>query len=75
MGLIVSLLTLPLAPVRGVAWVAEQVLEEAERQWRDPHVIQAALLDVEERRERGELTPEEAAAMEEELVGRLLGDG
>jgi hypothetical protein len=51
------------------------VLEEAERQWRDPHVIQAALLDVEERRERGELTPEEAAAMEEELVGRLLGDG
>jgi Gas vesicle protein G len=31
MGLITSLLTWPLAPVRGVAWIAEQVKKEAER--------------------------------------------
>ena len=30
MGLITGLLTLPLAPVRGVVWVAEQVQAEAE---------------------------------------------
>ena len=35
MGLITGLLTLPLAPVRGVAWVAEQVAEEAEREGND----------------------------------------
>ena len=29
MGLIVGLLTLPLAPVRGTAWVAERILEQA----------------------------------------------
>jgi hypothetical protein len=30
MGLISGLLTLPLAPVRGTAWIAERVQEQAE---------------------------------------------
>ena len=34
-GLITGLLTLPLAPVRGVAWVAEKVAEEAEKELYD----------------------------------------
>ena len=32
MGLISGLLMLPLAPVRGVAWIGEQIAEEADRQ-------------------------------------------
>jgi len=71
-GLIVGLLTLPLAPVRGVVWVADQVLQEAERQWYDPAAIQEALLEVEARREAGELSAEDASRLEEELVERLL---
>ena len=35
MGLFTGLLTLPLAPVRGVVWVAEQVAQEADRQLYD----------------------------------------
>jgi hypothetical protein len=70
--LIIGLLTLPLAPVRGITWVAEQVLQEAERQWYDPNAIQEALLEVEARREAGELSADEAARLEEELVERLL---
>ena len=31
MGLFASLITLPLAPVRGTAWVAQQVAEEARK--------------------------------------------
>ena len=31
MGLFTGLLTLPLAPVRGTMWVAEQLMAEAER--------------------------------------------
>ena len=31
MGLITGLLTLPLAPVRGTIWIAEQIAAEAER--------------------------------------------
>ena len=42
MGLISGLLTLPLAPVRGTVWIAEQVLEQAEREYYDEGAIQAA---------------------------------
>jgi cytochrome c-type biogenesis protein CcmI len=72
MGLISGLLTLPLAPVRGVVWVAEQVKQEAERQWSDPATIQAALTDIEALRESGEIDDAEADAREEELLQRLL---
>jgi len=34
-GLISGLLTLPLAPVKGAAWVAEQVADEADRELYD----------------------------------------
>ena len=37
-----GLLTLPLAPVRGTIWVAERLLEEAERQLSDPALRRAA---------------------------------
>ena len=72
MGLITGLLTLPIAPIRGVAWVAEQVREEAERQWSDPAVIEAALIDIEAMRESGEIDDDEADVREEELLQRLL---
>ncbi|MEU6138566.1 gas vesicle protein GvpO [Nocardioides sp. NPDC047086] len=68
MGLITQLLTLPIAPVRGVVWVAEQIRDEAESQYFDPAIIQAALEDVDARREAGLLTEEEAADLEA-LVG------
>ena len=72
MGLITGLLTLPLAPVRGVAWIAEQVRQEAERQWNDPAAVQDALDDVQARREAGLIEDAEADRLEEELIERLL---
>jgi hypothetical protein len=72
MGLITGLLTLPLAPLRGVAWIAEQVREEAERQWMDPAALQEALDDVQARREAGLIDDAEADRLEEELIERLL---
>lgn len=72
MGLISGLFTWPVAPVRALSWVAEQVLEEAERQWADPAAIDRALRDVDERRSAGEITEQEATELEEELVARLM---
>lgn len=72
MGLITGLLTWPVAPVRGVTWLAEQVLEQAEREWSDPAAIERALADVDAGLASGELTEAEAAELEEELVARLL---
>lgn len=72
MGLITGLLTLPLAQVRGVAWIAEQVRQEAERQWMDPAALQEALADVQARREVGLIEDVEADRLEGELIERLL---
>ena len=72
MGLLTGLLTLPLAPVRGTIWIAEQVLEEAETQYYDPGVIRRQLEDVEELRASGQITDEEAEQMEDALVERLM---
>jgi hypothetical protein len=71
MGLFTGLLTLPLAPVRGAAWVAEQVLQEAERQLYDENRIRAELLQLELDAEDGKLDPEEQRRQEEELFERL----
>jgi hypothetical protein len=71
-GLITGLLTLPLAPVRGTVWVAEQVLEQAEEEFYDPAKIRRQLERVDRQRESGELTEEEATAREDELVERLM---
>ena len=75
MGLLTGLLTLPLAPVRGTIWVAERVLEEAERQLNDPEALEQQIVEAEAAYERGELSEEEFEQVEEELVARLLGQG
>ncbi|MFD1212390.1 gas vesicle protein GvpG [Arthrobacter sp. GCM10027362] len=72
MGFFSALLGLPLAPVRGVGWIAERVLEEAERQYYDPGIIRRKLEEVAEAKEAGTISAEEANALEQELVGRLI---
>ena len=59
MGLLTGLITLPLAPVRGTIWIAEQLLDEAQRELDDPKNIEAQLLEAEARYERGEISEEE----------------
>ena len=73
MGLITGLLTLPLAPVRGTVWIAEKLLEEAERELNDPAAIERQLADAEAAHKRGELTEDELANLEDELLRRLTG--
>lgn len=75
MGLITGLLTLPLAPVRGVIWVAEKVEQEAQRQYDDPAAIQQQLDELEEQRSAGLIDDEDARAREELLVQRLIEGG
>ena len=72
MGLLTELLGLPLLPLRGVVAVAEQVRQQAEEEYYDPGRIRAQLEEVERQRAEGSLSDEEAEAMEEELVERLI---
>ena len=72
MGLFTGLLTLPLAPVRGVAWVTEKVVEEAERQLYDEDAIRRELLELELAHDAGEIDDEERSQREDELMARLI---
>lgn len=72
MGLLSGLLSLPLAPVRGVVAVADQVLQQAEEEFYDPVRIRRELEHVEQLRTDGTLSEEEATSWEDELVERLL---
>jgi hypothetical protein len=49
------------------------LLEEAERELDDPAAIERRLADAEAAHERGELTDDELADIEDELLRRLTG--
>jgi len=70
--LVTGILGLPLLPVRGVMWLAEQILEQAEEQFYDPARIRAQLEQVDEARRSGELSEEECAEIENELLQRMM---
>ena len=72
MGLITGVLTLPLAPVRAIGWVAEVVLEEADREIAASRSPTRALEDLAAAVATGEISEEEAAAGEAEIVERML---
>jgi hypothetical protein len=71
MGLLTGLLLLPLAPVRGTIWIAEQLAAEAERELDDERTVRRLLLEAEAALERGELSEAEYDRIEDELLERL----
>jgi hypothetical protein len=71
MGLFREIALLPLAPVRGTAWVAEQIAEEADRQLYDEDNIKRELVQLEIDAEDGKVSPAEREAKEDELLERL----
>lgn len=71
MGLISGLLTLPLAPVRGVAWVAEKVGEQAELELYDESRIKRELAELEAAHGEGQLSDEQFEAGVDLLLERL----
>ncbi|MDT7709727.1 MAG: hypothetical protein QOG20_5334 [Pseudonocardiales bacterium] len=72
MGLLTGILGLPIAPVRGVLWLAEQIKEQAEEQYYDPARIRAQLEQIDESRRSGEMTEDECAELENDLLQRLM---
>ncbi|MFF3763723.1 gas vesicle protein GvpG [Streptomyces sp. NPDC001922] len=71
MGLFTELLLLPLAPVRGVMWVTERMAEAADEELRDPGVVRARLVALNEALEAGEIGIEEFEREEEKLLDLL----
>ena len=74
MGLISNVVLLPLAPVRGVGWIAQVLTEEAERRMAAEASPTRALEDLAAAVANGEISSEEAEAREAEIVERMLTD-
>jgi len=70
-GILSGLLLLPLAPVRGTLWVAEQLAAQAERELDDERTVRRLLLEAEAALERGELSEADFDRIEDELLDRL----
>ena len=73
MGLMTTVLLLPLAPVRGVIWIGELLYGEAEQEVAAKQSPAAALDELEAKMATGEISPADAAAMEAEIIERMLG--
>lgn len=72
MGLLTTLLTLPVTgPVKTAWWIAEKLHEQALNTLNDPAEIKRALVRLEAQLDAGELTEEEFEALELELLTRL----
>jgi hypothetical protein len=71
MGLLTGLLTLPLAPVRGTIWIAEQLALQAERELGDEKTLRRHLAEAERQFELGALSVEEYESIEDTLLERL----
>jgi hypothetical protein len=71
MGLVKGLLLLPFAPVQGVSWVADVILDAAERELYDPAVIHAQLGALNRAFDEGEIDAECFESEEERLLDLL----
>ena len=74
-GLFTSLITLPLAPVRGAAWVAGQVADEVDREMHDPARLRAELLRLEVDHDGGVIDDREYEERSDDLLERIAAAG
>lgn len=72
MGIVSSLLLLPLAPVRGVLWLGGVLQERVEHELSDPAKIRRELETIDEAAAAGELSEEERKRAQQEVLNRLM---
>lgn len=75
MGLLTSALLAPLAPVRGVVWLAERLEEQALAELNGPEAVRRQLNDLYDAFDRGDIDAAEFDAEEERLLRALMPPG
>jgi hypothetical protein len=74
-GLFSSLVTWPLAPVRGVVALGELIQRRVNEELNDPARTRRLLEDLEEARRRGEITPEQERQAQEQILATRMSQG
>lgn len=71
MGLLTLPFRLPFLPVQAIVRLAGIIEDEAERIYYDPATIRRELAQIEQARASGDISDEEAAQLQNEVVARL----
>jgi len=71
MGVVGAILGLPFAPVRGVLAVAELIRRQVDAELYHPASVRRELEAAEEARAVGEISPEEEAEKQQQVLNRL----
>ncbi|MFD6677171.1 gas vesicle protein GvpG [Rhodococcus zopfii] len=72
MGLISSIFTLPIAPIRAVLWLGEVIQDQVEQQLHDPAAIRRELEEIDEAAAAGHITEDEKAAAQQAVLNRMI---
>lgn len=75
MGLFSSLVTWPLAPVRGVVALGELIQRRVDQEVHDPARTRRQLEDLEDARSRGEISPEQERQAQEQILTTKIAPG
>jgi hypothetical protein len=75
MGLVTGILGLPLAPVRGVLALGELIRKRVDEELHDPASVRRELEALEEARAAGEISAEEEAEAQQQVLNRLNVSG
>ena len=71
MGLLTLPFRLPFLPIQALVRLAETIQDEAERTYYDPATIRRELAEIERARAAGEISEQDAAQLQNEVVARL----
>ncbi|MET9030183.1 gas vesicle protein GvpG [Nocardia sp. NPDC004168] len=72
-GVLTSILTLPVAPVRGVIWLGELIQDQVDQKMRDPAVMRRELEEIDAAAAAGQLSEEERRQAQQAVLDRMTG--
>jgi Gas vesicle protein G len=75
MGLLSGIVKLPLAPVRGVISLGEVIQRQAERELHNPAHTRRQLEELEEARERGQISADEEKQVQNQILETRVKPG
>ncbi|MFI5718664.1 gas vesicle protein GvpG [Nocardia sp. NPDC051750] len=71
MGLLSAIVSLPLAPVRGVIWLGEVIQDQVEQEMRSPAAIRREIEEIEAAAEAGNISEDERDQALRTVVARM----